>query len=177
MADPSLEQIFIEHVGQIDTSERTLAPEGGARMNGWRTLFPNAWYISVREFRSRVQEPELRHRHRLLAVIAFAATQLPVLIDFAMSTSQTRVEVVVQRRRSAVRLAWRCRQRSSTGRTRPRHQQPFVLTWLPGDDLAAAQQALEQGKFDALLIVDRDPTSQRPRVHAPHRHRLGRRRS
>jgi hypothetical protein len=26
MTDPSLEQIFIEHVGQIDTSERTLAP-------------------------------------------------------------------------------------------------------------------------------------------------------
>jgi len=27
MADPSLEQIFIEHVGQIDTTERTLAPK------------------------------------------------------------------------------------------------------------------------------------------------------
>jgi ABC-type uncharacterized transport system ATPase subunit len=28
MMDPSLEQVFIEHVGQIDTSERTLAPKG-----------------------------------------------------------------------------------------------------------------------------------------------------
>jgi ABC-type uncharacterized transport system ATPase subunit len=27
IADPSLEEIFIEHVGQIDTSERTLAPK------------------------------------------------------------------------------------------------------------------------------------------------------
>ena len=26
IADPSLEQIFIEHVGQFDTTERTLAP-------------------------------------------------------------------------------------------------------------------------------------------------------
>jgi ABC-2 type transport system ATP-binding protein len=28
ITDPSLEEIFIEHVGQIDTSERTLAPKG-----------------------------------------------------------------------------------------------------------------------------------------------------
>jgi ABC-2 type transport system ATP-binding protein len=28
IADPSLEAIFIEHVGQLDTSERTLAPKG-----------------------------------------------------------------------------------------------------------------------------------------------------
>ena len=27
IADPSLEEIFIEHVGQIDASERTLAPK------------------------------------------------------------------------------------------------------------------------------------------------------
>ena len=27
IADPSLEEIFIERVGQIDTSERTLAPK------------------------------------------------------------------------------------------------------------------------------------------------------
>ena len=27
MTDPSLEEIFIEHVGQIDISERTLAPK------------------------------------------------------------------------------------------------------------------------------------------------------
>jgi ABC-type uncharacterized transport system ATPase subunit len=27
ITDPSLEEIFIEHVGQIDTSERTLAPK------------------------------------------------------------------------------------------------------------------------------------------------------
>jgi hypothetical protein len=27
MADPTLEEIFIEQVGQIDTTERTLAPK------------------------------------------------------------------------------------------------------------------------------------------------------
>ena len=30
ITDPSLEQIFIEHVGQMDTSERTLAPKAVA---------------------------------------------------------------------------------------------------------------------------------------------------
>jgi hypothetical protein len=29
MTDPSLEQIFIDHVGQIDATERTLAPKAG----------------------------------------------------------------------------------------------------------------------------------------------------
>ena len=65
-------------------------------MNGWRTLFPNAWYISVREFRSRARSRSFVIGTAILAVIAFAATQLPVLIDFAMSTSQTRLEVVVR---------------------------------------------------------------------------------
>jgi len=56
-------------------------------MNGWRTLFPNAWYISAREFRSRARSRSFIIGTVILAVIAFAATQAPVLIDFAMSTS------------------------------------------------------------------------------------------
>ena len=75
-------------------------------MSGWRTLFPNAWYITVREYRSRVRTRSFVVGTVLLAVIAFAATQIPVLIDYTSSTVQTRVAVVVQ----ATGIANRCHQ-------------------------------------------------------------------
>jgi len=68
-------------------------------MKGWRTLFPNAWYVAVREYRSRVRTRSFVLGTVLLAVIAFAATQLPVLVDFAAGSSQTRLEVVSTLRR------------------------------------------------------------------------------
>jgi ABC-2 type transport system permease protein len=128
-------------------------------MNGWRTLFPNAWYISAREFRSRARSRSFIAGTVILAAIAFAATQVPVLIDFAMGASQTHLEVVVRAAGtpadSQVELTGTLNGQNATS-----DHQPFVVSWLAGGDLAAAQQALEQGKFDALLIVDRDPASQ-----------------
>ena len=128
-------------------------------MNGWRTLFPNAWYITVREFRSRARSRSFIAGTVILAAIAFAATQVPVLIDFAMGASQTHLEVVVRAAGtpadSQVELTG-----TRNGQNATSDHQPFVVSWLAGGDLAAAQQALEQGKFDALLIVDRDPASQ-----------------
>src|SRR5450755_2052398 len=35
----------------------------------------------------------------------------------------------------------------------------YVLSWMPNGDLSSAQSALEAGKFEAMLIVDRDATS------------------
>ena len=128
-------------------------------MNGWRTLFPNAWYISAREFRSRARSRSFIIGTVILAVIAFAATQAPVLIDFAMSTSQTRIEVLVSASGlpsdSQALFAGKLNGQASSA-----SQPAFVLSWLGSGDLKSAQQALEQGKFDALLIVDRDPASQ-----------------
>jgi ABC-2 type transport system permease protein len=128
-------------------------------MSGWRTLFPNAWYISVREFRSRANSRSFVLGTVLLAGIAFAVTQLPVLIDFAMGTSQTHLEIVVRASgmpadSSAAVDATLNGQATSTAHP------PYAVSWLPSGDLASAQQALEQGDFDALLIVDRDPVSQ-----------------
>jgi ABC-2 type transport system permease protein len=128
-------------------------------MNGWRTLFPNAWYISAREFRSRARSRSFVIGTVILAAIAFAATQLPVLIDFAMGTSQTRLEVVV-RASGLPSDSVAAVTETLNGQDATSDHQPFVLTWLPGSDLATAQQALEQGRFDGLLLVDRDPASQ-----------------
>jgi ABC-type Na+ efflux pump permease subunit len=63
-------------------------------MNGWRTLFPNAWYIAVREYRGRVRTKSFLIGTVLLASISFLVTQLPVLIDYTTSTSQTRLAVL-----------------------------------------------------------------------------------
>ena len=38
-------------------------------MNGWRTLFPNAWYISAREFRCRARSRSFIIGTVILAVI------------------------------------------------------------------------------------------------------------
>ena len=127
-------------------------------MNGWRTLMPNAWYIAVREFGSRARSRSFVLGTILLAGIAFAATQTPVLIDFASGTSQTRLEVVVRASNmppdSLTALTG-----ALNGDAASTHQ-PFAVSWFQDSDVTAAQQALEQGKFDALLIVDRDPVTQ-----------------
>jgi len=130
-------------------------------MNGWRTLFPNAWYVAAREYRSRASSRSFAIGTILLAAIAFAATQAPVLIDFAVGSSQTRMEVVV--RASGVpsdSLSVLDQGLNGLEASGPNAHKSFVVTWLPGGDVAAAQLELEQGKFDALLTVDRDPTTQ-----------------
>ncbi len=130
-------------------------------MNGWRTLLPNAWYVAVREYRSRARSRSFVIGTILLAAIAFVATQTPVLIDYAVGSSQTRMEVVV--RASGVpsdSLSVLNQGLNGPQASDPNAHETYVLSWLPGGDVTAAQRELEQGKFDALLIVDRDPTTQ-----------------
>jgi ABC-2 type transport system permease protein len=128
-------------------------------MNGWRALFPNAWFVAVREFRSRVRTRSFVLGTILLAVLSFAATQLPVLIDFSMATSQTKVAVVVRATDmpsdSQALLDAQLNGQSSD----PGAHKAFVLTWLPAEELAAAQAGLEKRDYDALLVIDRDPST------------------
>jgi ABC-2 type transport system permease protein len=129
-------------------------------MSGWRTLFPNTWYIAIREYRGRVSTKSFLWGTVLLAAIAFAATQLPVLIDFAQGTNRTRVEVFVKASgvpSDALQVLDGVLNGAPAADSSS--HRAFALSWLAGGDLASAQSALEQGKFDALLIIDRDPTS------------------
>ena len=125
-------------------------------MNGWRSLFPNAWYVAVREYRSRVRTRSFVLGTVLLAGIVFAATQLPVLIDFTVSTSQTRLVVVVRAAGmpsdSLTLLAGQLNGQS----TDPSAHAAFAVSWLPAGDADAAQKDLAAGKYDALLVIDRD---------------------
>ncbi len=125
-------------------------------MKGWRTLFPNAWYVAAREYRSRARSRSFVIGTVLLAAIAFAATQLPVLIDLSMSTSQTRVAVIVPASgMSSDSLALLDTQLNGQS-SDPNVHKDFVISWLPGGDVAATQNDLEAGQYDALLLVDRD---------------------
>ena len=60
-------------------------------MNGWRTLFPNAWYVAAREFRSRTRTRSFVVGTVLLALLAFAATQTPVLVESIQGNSQAKI--------------------------------------------------------------------------------------
>jgi ABC-2 type transport system permease protein len=128
-------------------------------VNGWRTLFPNAWYIAVREYRGRVRTKSFLIGTALLAVISFAATQLPVLIDYTTSTSQTRLAVLAQApgmpSDSLALLDGQLNGQSADPNAHP----SFAITWLASGDGTAAQKSLEAGKYDALLIIVRDATT------------------
>jgi ABC-2 type transport system permease protein len=128
-------------------------------MNGWRTLFPNAWYVAVREYRSRARTRSFVMGTVLLAVIAFAATQLPILIDFSTSSSQARIAIVVRASGMPTDSLALLDSQLNGQSTDPNAHKAFVLTWLPGGNVAATQKDLEASKFDALLIIDRDPTT------------------
>jgi ABC-2 type transport system permease protein len=125
-------------------------------MNGWRTLFPNAWYVAVREFRSRASSRSFVIGTILLAAIAFASTQIPLVIDAATGSSETKIAVVV----NATGLpndaqAVVDQVLNGSAATDPNAHKTYVVIWLSGD-LASAVSALQAGKYDALLIVDRD---------------------
>jgi ABC-2 type transport system permease protein len=125
-------------------------------MNGWRTLFPNAWYVAVREYRSRARSRSFLIGTVLMAVIACAVTQMPVLIDYSMSTNKTRIAVVVEASGMPSDSLALVDSQLNGQSTDPKAHRAFILSLLPGADVSATQKDLEQGKYDALLIVDRD---------------------
>ena len=128
-------------------------------MTGWRTLLPNAWYVSVREYRSRVRTRSFLIGTVALAAIALIATQLPVVFDLTMSTSQTRVAMVVPSD-GLPSDAFALMSDGLNGQpSSPGSRQPYAISWLPGGDPTAVQKDLEGGKLDALLIVERDATT------------------
>ncbi len=125
-------------------------------MSGWRTLLPNAWYISVREFRSRVGSRSFVIGTILLAGIAFAVTQLPVLVDYAAGTRQVHLVVVDEAGTlpadAPVIVNSQLNPASSTGVS----EGSVVITWLPAEERAAADGDLSNGKYDGMLVVGRN---------------------
>ncbi len=136
-------------------------------MKGWRTLFPNAWYVAVREYRSRARSRSFVLGTALLAIIAFAATQLPVLIDFAAATSQTRLEVVVLASgMPSDSLSVLDQGLNGPATSDPNAPKDFVLTWITGADVAPARLEGAHGG-QVRRTAGHRPRSQYPRPDIP----------
>jgi ABC-2 type transport system permease protein len=125
-------------------------------MTGWRTLFPNAWYVAVREFRGRARSRSFVIGTVALALISFAATQIPVLIDLSMNTSQTRVAVVLQvPDMPGDSLALLDTQLNGQPKDPSAHKN-YVISWQPDGGLPTAQADLQAKRYDILIVVSQD---------------------
>lgn len=129
-------------------------------MNGLAHLLPNAWYVAVREYRGRASSRSFVLGTVLLAVIAFAAAEAPVLVDALVATSQTKLAVVVETRAqnmpadAPVLLAASLNGPATADGS---GHSDFDITWFAAPQGQEAEQALKDGKFDALLLIDRAP--------------------
>ena len=126
-------------------------------MNGLKTLLPNAWFVAAREYKMRVGSRSFLIGTVILAAIAFAATEAPVLIDSVISSSQTKLAVVVepaaQNMPSDIRPLF---DQSLNGTTDGSGKKAaYVITWLAPADRPAADKSLEDGTYSALLVIDR----------------------
>jgi ABC-2 type transport system permease protein len=128
-------------------------------MSGWRTLLPNAWYIAAREYRGRIASRSFVLGTLLLAAIAIAATESPILIDYLQGTSQTKVAVYTALSdlpadsHQVLDSQLNPQSDSSNG-----HKE-FVVSWFEGNGASESdvRQDLDDGEFAALLAITRDP--------------------
>jgi ABC-2 type transport system permease protein len=124
-----------------------------------RALFPNAWLVAGREFRSRVGARSFLWGTVLLIAIGLAATQAPVLLDAVVRSSNTRLAVVVEApdvQPGSGSVLDRYLSASATGTD---SGPGFALTWYTADGEAKALADLAAGEFDAVLTIERDPAS------------------
>jgi ABC-2 type transport system permease protein len=127
-------------------------------MKGWRTLFPNAWYVAVREYRGRARSRSFVIGTVLLALISFAATQIPVLIDLSLSTSQTRLVIVDEAGLPGTSQMLLDTQLNGASSDDQSAHKDYLVSWIPAKGLPAAQADLEAGRYDILVDVKPDGT-------------------
>ena len=127
-------------------------------MSGWRRLYPNAWYIAVREYRGRIASRSFVLGTILLAGLAFAATEAPVVVDYLQGASQTNIAVYTSLSNlppnSTVLLDSQLNPQSDAS---PGHR-TFEISWFVGGATVAtdSQRQLENGAVAALLVISRD---------------------
>jgi ABC-2 type transport system permease protein len=125
-------------------------------VNGLRSLLPNAWYIAIREYRGRASSRSFVIGTILLAAIAFAAAEAPVILDSLVSSSQTKLAIVVEPAAANMPADARALLNAGLNGSDPSTSPPsYVITWLGPDGAAAAERELKSGTYSALLTIDR----------------------
>ncbi|HEY5487691.1 MAG TPA: ABC transporter permease [Candidatus Limnocylindrales bacterium] len=127
-------------------------------MSGWRTLLPNAWYIAAREYRGRIATRSFLLGTILLAAIAFAATESPLLIDYLQGTSQTSVAVYTSLNDLPADAHQVLDSQLNPRTDSSNAHQEFVISWFEGsgENESDVQHDLDEGQFAALLAIDRN---------------------
>ena len=163
VADPSLEEIFIEHVGRsaVDESEQHLATlePGGILM---RDLFPNALHVARREYLTRVRGRAFVITTILIAVAVVAITLVPIFLDAIGVDDPPEIAVSVQADDlgtdpvTAIQAALIVGAGPAPGRGQTARRRRTSRGSIRVDDADDAAQAVRDGEYDALLTVTRN---------------------
>ena len=133
LVEPSLEALFIEHVGRPADDDATLAPAvaapsaaaRGRRLMARRDpLLPNAGIVARREYRDRTRSPLFIVSTIVLDVLALLVALAPIAIRYLDRQTVTRIAVVSPTRSSA---AGRRRRRQPAQHPARRRRDP--ATW------------------------------------------------
>ena len=158
IADPSLEEVFIEHVGRPAAveEERHLA-EGRREANlrrragGMNGLFPNAWHVARREYLQRVRSRSFFIVTMVLALVGVGLALLPLGIRMLEGENERHVAVYLPDSSvpAATANALEAVLDASAGAGRAGLRDTTV------DDPGEARAGVRDGQLDALLTISR----------------------
>ena len=167
VAEPSLEALFIEHVGRPSgrrhrdgrpgaSAARSL-PAGGVGLMARRDpLLPNAGIVARREYRDRVRGPLFVASTIVLMVLAMLVAVAPIAIRYLDRQTVTRIAVVS----SDAELAHARRRRRRQPPQHPAGRASIAATWkkpyaIEAHDGRRRPTALADGSLGGVMLVER----------------------
>ena len=150
VVEPSLEALFIEHVGRPAGDDPTLAPEAidagvvagtGRLMPGRDPILPNAGIIARREYRDRTRSPLFLASTVVLAGLAMLAALAPIGIRSIDRQTVTHIAIVSSDADLATRaaaVADSVLNVPPAGVTDPNYKRPYAVEVATDPDAAEA---------------------------------------
>ncbi len=158
VADPSLEEVFVERVGALDVEERTLATPAGVRI---MSTMSHMTSVARREASVRVRTRTFVIGTVLLALGVVAIALVPVIVGYVEGNSTQRVAIYVGASDLHADPAPTLRallnaapSTDATGTSSATHE-AFAITTTT--DLAGARADVTAGRTTAVLAIERGP--------------------